>query len=277
MKKISEQEKKLKELGLLSQDVNEEKEDKERTDAQSEKIESPDKEAEFEKLIKGEFKEQFEERMRNNLKRRFKESSDLKAKNEHNEKIVNMLMEKYAIKDGDTQSLIEAIETDDSYLKDEAEKMGVETDVLKKLRQLEFENDTLKKSIDREKAAKKMEKTISEWISDGEFLKENYPEFDLEADSENPEFINLLKGGAGLKGAYLATHHNEIIKSLVEKAAREAKEEAIEAMRAKEMRPPENGMSSKSAALFKTDVSGLTPEQRAEIAKRVAKGEIISF
>ncbi len=277
MKKISEQEKKLMELGLTSSDAHEETDKAKATDAQLAKDELTDLDAEFEKLIKGRFKEQFEERMKNNLKRRFKESSDLKAKNEQNEQIISMLMEKYAIKDGDTQSLIKAINDDDAHLKEEAEKMGVETEFLKRIRQLEFENDTLKKNMDREKAAQKMEKILSEWKNDGEFLKEHYPEFDLERDSENPEFLNLLKGGAGLKGAYLATHHNEIIKSLVEKAAREAKEEALEAMRAKEMRPLENGMSAKSAALFKTDVSGLTPEQRAEIAKRVARGEIISF
>lgn len=277
MKRNLEQEKEMEKSALLSPDAYGEDDKKKGTDARSEKKELPDKDAEFEKLIKGEFKEQFEERMKNNLKRRFKESSDLKARNERNEQIINMLMEKYSIKDGDTDSLVKAIHTDDAYFINEAEKMGVETDVLKKIRQLEFENDTLKKSIDRERAAQEMKKTLSDWKNDGEFLKELYPDFDLDAESENPEFISLLKGGAGLKGAYFATHHNEIIKSLVEKAAREAKEEALESIRAKEMRPLENGMSAKSAALFKTDVSGLTPEQRAEIAKRVARGEIISF
>ena len=215
MKKISEQEKKLMELGLISSDVDKELNPSNVTDAQSEKKELPDKDAEFEKLIKGEFKEQFEERMKNNLKRRFKESSDLKAKNEQNEQIINMLMAKYSISDGDTNSLIEAIKTDDTHLKNEAEKLGVEPDVLKKLRELEYENTTLKKSIDEEKAAKKMERIISEWKKDGEFLKENYPDFDLETESLNPEFVKLLKGGAGLKSAYLAMHHNEIIKSFL--------------------------------------------------------------
>ena len=122
-----------------------------------------------------------------------------------------------------------------------------------------------------------MHQTIKSWISDGESLKESYPDFDIELEAENPEFLKLLKAGAGLKNAYLAMHHDEIVNTLVEKAAREAMEKTAQAIKTRGQRPLENGMTSKSTALFKTDVSKLSPAQRAEIAKRVAKGEIISF
>ena len=42
-------------------------------------------------------------------------------------------------------------------------------------------------------------------------------------------------------------------------------------------RPVENGLSAQSPAIIKTDVSKLTPEQRALIAKRAAMGETITF
>lgn len=247
------------------------------TDAQSQKEEPRDKEAEFEKLIKGEFKEQFEQRIQNNLKRRFKESSEAKAKNELNEQIVKMLMAKYLIPSGDTQDLIKAIESDGAVAKKEAGTNGIEADALERIRQLEYENKTIKENLENEKKAQQMEKTLSRWIKDGEYLKENYPDFNLETEAENPRFLKLLKGGADLKEAYLAMHHDEIIKTLVEKAVREAKQEAFMSARARDMRPSENGMSSNSTALFKTDVSKLTPSQRAEIAKRASRGETISF
>ena len=60
-------------------------------------------------------------------------------------------------------------------------------------------------------------------------------------------------------------------------AAMEAKEKTAQAIKTRGQRPLENGMTSKSTALYKTDVSKLSPAERAEIAKRVAKGEIISF
>jgi len=99
----------------------------------------------------------------------------------------------------------------------------------------------------------------------------------LYIDYKNPEFLKLLKAGASLKSAYLAVHHEEIVKDLVEKAAMEAKEKTALSIKTRGQRPLENGMTAKSTALYKTDVSKLSPAQRAEIAKRVAKGEIISF
>lgn len=261
--KLSENEK--------GEDAHPEKEDDEKINASS------SKEAEFEKLIKGEFKEQFEQRMKENLKRRFKESSDAKAKKAESDQIISTLMMKYGIGDGDTASLMNAIKSDDSFIKSEAGKIGVDSETLKRIKKLEYENEVMKNRLDKQKAEFQMEQTIGQWIKDGEFLKENYPSFDLEHESENPAFLNLLRGGADLKSAYLATHHDEIVKELVEKATSDAKTQAAEAIRARGMRPLENGMSGKSAALFKTNVSALTPEQRAEIAARAARGELISF
>jgi hypothetical protein len=42
-------------------------------------------------------------------------------------------------------------------------------------------------------------------------------------------------------------------------------------------RPTENGISSQSATVTKSDVSLLTKADRQEIARRVARGEKISF
>ena len=116
-----------------------------------------------------------------------------------------------------------------------------------------------------------------EWMKDGEKLKESYPDFSIEAEARNPEFVKLLKAGASLRNAYLAMHHDEIIKTLVEKEAQEAQEKTAESIRLRGQRPLENGMSGRSTALFKTDVAGLTAAQRAEIAKRAANGEVIRF
>lgn len=274
MKKTNEHE--LKELldKLSEKESNEEIKE---TDAQSQKKEVSDKDAEFEKLIKGEFKEQFEQRMMNNLKRRFKESSSLKAKAARNEEIINLLMAKYGIGDENSDELIKAIHSDNAPEKTDLPQSGAESDTLRRIRQLEYENKMIKNQMQKEKEEMLMRKTIEGWMTDGEKLKESYPDFDIDAETQNPAFINLLRGGADLKSAYFAMHHDEIVKALVEKAAQEAQSKTAESIIARQQRPLENGMSGKSTALFKTDVSRLTPEQRAEIAKRVARGEQISF
>lgn len=236
------------------------------TDAQSHT--NADKEAEFEKLIKGEFKEQFEQRMKNNLNRRFKESSALKAKAARNEQIIAMLMDKLGITDAD--ELADMIESDASSAKIAPK---ADNDAAERIRALEYENELMRK----QREALAMEQTVKAWMNDGEKLKESYPDFSIEAEARNPEFVKLLKAGASLRNAYLAMHHDEIIKTLVEKAAQEAQEKTAESIRLRGQRPLENGMSGRSTALFKTDVAGLTAAQRAEIAKRAANGEVIRF
>ncbi len=240
------------------------------TDAQSHTDadkKSADKEAEFEKLIKGEFKEQFEQRIKNNLNRRFKESSALKAKAAQSEQIIAKLMDKLGITSADELSAM--IESDGS--SNRAPKADI--DAAERIRALEYENELMR----QQREALVMEQTVKAWMKDGEKLKESYPDFSIEAEAQNPEFVKLLKGGAGLRNAYLAMHHDEIMKTLVEKAAQEAQEKTAESIRLRGQRPLENGMSGRSTALFKTDVAGLTAAQRAEIAKRVANGEVIRF
>ena len=106
-----------------------------------------DKNAEFEELIKGKYKEEFDRRIQNNLKRRFKESSALKEKNIQNEKIIEMLKMKYGITGDDIGGLKDAITNDDGFIKEEAEKRGIDTDTLKHLKRLEFENESIKRQM----------------------------------------------------------------------------------------------------------------------------------
>lgn len=277
MKKVNEHEieKLLSQLSENGAPNSEGYEEATETDAQSQTAseDAKNKEVEFEKLIKGEFKKQFDERMKENLKRRFKESSQQKVKAAQNEKIIDLLMQKYGLDEFDASKLTDAINSDKASENGETKKDSANEDILRRIEELELENRRMKKQ--REEQA--MHQTIKSWISDGESLKESYPDFDIELEAENPEFLKLLKAGAGLKNAYLAMHHDEIVDALVEKAAREAMEKTAQAIKTKGQRPLENGMTSKSTALFKTDVSKLSPAQRAEIAKRVAKGEIISF
>lgn len=237
----------------------------------------PDKNARFEELIKGEFKEEFDRRIQNNLKRRFKESSELKERNSQNEQIINALKAKYGISESDPSRLMEAINNDDFFIREEARKRGMNADTLKKLKALEFENRSMKERIRRERSEAAMNETLRAWMESGKSLSEKHPDFDLEREASNPRFIQLLKGGADPETAYYAIHHSEILKNAIEKAVNDTREKTAQSIKARGNRPPENGTNQKSTALFKTDVSRLTPAQRAEIAERVSRGEVISF
>jgi len=233
--------------------------------------------AEFEKLIKGEYKEQFDKRIKENLKRRFKESSSLKAKVSQNNEIIDMLKIKYGISGDNMDEIANAIKNDDGYLKAEAEKTGIEPETLRRIKELEFENESMKRQIEDGLRQSQMQSTVNSWINDSKELIESYPDFDLEKECQNPLFAKMLRAGIDLKSAYYATHHKDIIDMVTKKASQEASLKITDSIRARGIRPNENGMSGQSTAIIKTDVSKLTPKERAEIAKRVMSGEEISF
>ncbi len=84
----------------------------------------------------------------------------------------------------------------------------------------------------------------------------------------------MLRSGVPMEQAYKVMHFDEL-----QEATKKAQEEAIIAnVKAKGTRPVENSTSSPSASFTtKSDVHKLTKEDRAEIARRVMRGEKISF
>ncbi len=235
------------------------------------------KRAEFEKLIKGDYKEFYEERIKDNLSRRFKENFLIKQKLEENTEIVEMLMDRYNISSGKISELKKALEGDNTYLAAEADKRGISVDDYKYIRKLENENRRLNMLSTQYEAAKKASESVNEWFRQSESLKETYPEFNIFDEAKNASFVSLIKSGIDVRTAYEVVHHNEIVSSVRENAAREAKKEAADAIRLRSMRPAENGLSSMSSALFKNDVSKLSAKERADIAQRAARGERITF
>ena len=104
-------------------------------------------------------------------------------------------------------------------------------------------------------------------------VQTEYPGFDLRAELRDRGFFRLVRSGVPVRQAYELRHMEEI----KAKAARNAAQQMAAHMRARSARPTENGTSSRSAVAVKSDVSKLTSAERAEIARRVARGETIHF
>lgn len=60
-------------------------------------------------------------------------------------------------------------------------------------------------------------------------------------------------------------------------AQRQAEKRLADHIRSMGARPPENGTSAQTAVTAQRDVARLTRDQRAEYAKRAARGEVITF
>lgn len=105
-----------------------------------------------------------------------------------------------------------------------------------------------------------------------EAVKTAYPEFDYDREIANPAFRTLLKAGFSMKNAYESVHQAEIQERIRSQALKEATEKVTASVAAGAARPTESGVSNSSAQMI-TDPSKLTKEQRAELKRRVARGE----
>ncbi len=236
-----------------------------------------DRKAEFEALIKGEYKDLYSEKIKEIISKRLKGSDNLKGKLTKFEEIIEVLADRYKVDKNDLEKLSKLVAADDELIMESAKEKGVDAQNYRYIKNLEKENRYFKDMEIKAKQQQAIEQQIKKWYDESEQLAGLYPDFDINNEIANAKFIELLKNGVDMKTAYEVVHHSEIIDAIKNKSALEAEKQTTERLLSVDRRPVENGMSAQSPVLLKTDVSKLTPEQRASIAKRVAMGETITF
>lgn len=237
----------------------------------------PDRNAEFEKLIKGEYKEQYDHRVQDTIRQRLKGSKETADKLAAITPALEILAQKYGVDPADMAALSKAIEDDDSFYADEAVKKGMKTEDFKFMRKMERDNARLQNQIAKQQQAEQANQQYAQWAQQAEQAKQLYPSLDLKAEVKNPQFMQLLKSGVDVGSAYLVIHKDDILPAAMQHTAKVVEQKLADKIIAGGSRPAENGMSSQSAALTKSDVSALTKADRDEIRRRVARGERIRF
>ena len=94
---------------------------------------------------------------------------------------------------------------------------------------------------------------------------------------QNPKFVDLLRSNVDVRTAYEVLHKDEIIPAAMQFTAKTVEQKLTNKIIANGARAAENGNSSQGAAVVKSDVSQLSKEDRAEIIRRVQRGEKIRF
>ena len=108
-------------------------------------------------------------------------------------------------------------------------------------------------------------------------MKADYPGFDLGRESQDPQFLSMLRSGVPVKLAYEVMHMDEIKSTVAQTTAQQTEKQVVEGIRAKGARPAENGTSSQSGFVVKDDPAKWTKKDRAEIVRRVQRGEQIKL
>ena len=245
----------------------------------AEVVETPteDRNAKFEALIKGEYKDLYDARMQETVQKRLKNSKETVDKYNALSPTLELLAKKYGVDATDIEALNKAIEEDDSYWEEEALEKGVSVEQLKEIHKMEKENAELKRQMEEQERKENANKLYAQWMEQSEKAKAVYPSFDLRTEMQNPQFVNLLRSNIDVRTAYEVIHKDEIIPAAMHMTAKTVEQKLTNKIIAGGARPAENGNSSQGASVTKSDVSQLTKADRAEIARRVARGEKISF
>ena len=236
-----------------------------------------DRNAEFERLIKGEYKDLYDARMQDTIQKRLKSSKETVDKYNALTPTLEMLAKKYGVDIGDIESLNKAIQEDDSYYEEEALEKGISVQQLKEIRKMERENAALKAQMEEAQRQENGKKLYATWMQQAEEAKQIYPSFDIETEMANPKFVDLLRSNIDVRTAYEVLHKDDIIRGAMQFTAQTVESKIAKKVASNGARPSENGMNSQSAAVVKSDVSQLSKADRAEIIRRVQRGEKIRF
>ena len=244
---------------------------------QTETVAQPDRNAEFEKLIKGEYKEEYDARVQDTVQKRLKSTKETVDKYNALTPTLELLASKYGVDATDIEALTKAISDDDAYYEQEAMDKGMTVKQLKEIKKMERENAELKAQMQEAQKQENGKKLYSAWMQQAEEAKKVYPSLDLRAEMNNPKFLDLLRSNIDVRTAYEVLHKDEIIPAAMQFTAKTVESKLAKSIASNGARPSENGMSSQSAAVVKSDVSQLSKEDRAEIIRRVQRGEKIRF
>ena len=252
---------------------------KEETAPAAEVTETPteDRNAKFEALIKGEYKDLYDQRMQDTVQKRLKSSKETVDKYNALTPTLEILAKKYGVDASDVEALNKAIEEDDTYFEEEALEKGISVEQLKEIRKMEKENAELKRQMEEQNRKENANKLYAQWMEQADKAKAVYPSFDLRAEMQNPKFVDLLRSNIDVRTAYEVIHKDEIIPAAMQFTAKAVEQKLTNKIIANGARPAENGNSSQSASVVKSDVSTLTKADRAEVNRRVLRGEKISF
>ncbi len=250
-------------------------------DAQTEapaKEQPAQKHLSFDEMLKDpEYAKEMQKRIDSAINKRFAKA---KAAEERSAKLapaLSLIAQKYGIKAGDDDALIEAINGDTELIEQQAMDMGMEPDAYREYTRMKAENEQLKAAEAERQRIAAINDSLADWQRQAQELQRIYPGFNLQQEAQNETFRSLLGNNIPVRTAYEVVHQQEIQQGLIQRAAQEAKQKTVAGIQAKSGRPRENAAGKPQAGTIKSDLKSLTIKDFEEIDRRLARGERIRF
>lgn len=122
------------------------------------------------------------------------------------------------------------------------------------------------------------EQTAARWSHEADELTVQCPDFDLGAALNDARFCALLRAGIDVRTAWFALHAQALLETACLRAGRSAEQRVSEHIRARGLRPVENGLGSGGAGIVvRPDVSRMSRADRAALAARAERGERVKL
>lgn len=242
----------------------------------TEKEETPEqRKARFLAMANGEFKDIYGAEIQRIINDRFKASKQAEEQLAAQKPLIDLLAQRYGVQDAG--GLMEKLQGDEALWSAQAQASGMEIGQFMEIQKLRYERDRLMQSELQRQKEDAIRRKVAAWNQEAEAVRAVYPEFDMGAAVQNPQFMSMLQAGVPIQHAYEVLNLEKVKSGVARQAAAQAEKSVVESIRAKGSRPSENGTSSQSGVIVKSDVSKLTRADRADIARRAARGEKISF
>lgn len=239
------------------------------------------------KALKEEFPDAHNAYMKSHLDRRMKPSQDAaKAAQDRLDQIEPMLSTlamRYGIDAADTAAIAKAVADDTSFLEDVAAEKGMSVDEYVADQANQAKVRKAEAIIREQEMQQRFNQQMAGWEAEAETLKTYYPQLDFRKELTNPEtgerMLSLLSRGIDVKTAYEVIHMQELTASAMAKTAQVVQEKTVNDIRARGMRPQENGVGGSGAAVRQVpkNPAEMTRKERDAIARRVMRGERIEF
>ena len=125
-----------------------------------------------------------------------------------------------------------------------------------------------------QRARRAAEESAARWSREADELAAQCPDFDLGTALSDTQFCALLRAGVDVRTAWFALHAQALLEAACVRAGRSAEQRVAEHIRARGLRPAENGLGGGGAGIVvRPDVSRMSRADRAALAARAERGE----
>ena len=139
------------------------------------------------------------------------------------------------------------------------------------------ENEQYRRMNEARQREEQIQARVQGWQAEERALKGIYPQFDLDAELRNKDFVGLLQRGVTMKHAYEVIHMDDMMRGAMQYATAQAQAQTARNIQARGARPMEGAATGAAGVVTKSDVTKLTKADREEIARQVARGKTITF